>query len=332
MDLHLLPLPPDLTTSPGRLGMMSAPGRTRPLPADLDELIGQHGCVALVSLVIDRELEILGIEDLVDRARERDLRVIRFPIDDFSTPDSLEEVESLTTEILALTRTGGTVILHCWAGLGRTGMITACCLASLGFPAKEAIAAVRQCRPGTVQNSLQEDLVARFAEAQVPSIFRTLEEPWRSVTPVIAGRKSASGKEPHCHIGTHHRGARVRVEVHVDPDEHCFREQAMLVGGALFIGAGSGLIFVDLATREVQYLHLDSYFGHLYRLDDGVLAASGRSLHRVGMDGRAQWTAADIACDGVLVHEIRDGVIHGEAEMDPPGGWQPFRLSLDSGR
>jgi hypothetical protein len=35
--------------------------------------------------------------------------------------------------------------------------------------------------------------------------------------------------------------------------------------------------------------------------------------------------------DGVIARNVAGGVIEGEGEWDPPGGWEPFRILLSSG-
>src|SRR5689334_22249651 len=124
MDLSFLR--PEVTGLPGTIGMMSAPGQRRALIADLDELRSEHRCTVLVSLTGDQELYYLGITDLRERAVEYGIELIRFPIADFSTPDSLTDLAALVDRIVAIARGGGTVVIHCWAGLGRTGLVAAC--------------------------------------------------------------------------------------------------------------------------------------------------------------------------------------------------------------
>jgi len=54
-------------------------------------------------------------------------------------------------------------VVHCLAGLGRTGTVAACLLVTRGRTAGESIAAVRAVRPGSVQSQAQADFVEAFA-------------------------------------------------------------------------------------------------------------------------------------------------------------------------
>jgi len=155
----------DVTGLSGEIGMMSAPGLQRALASDLDELQERHPGMMLVSLVNDQELEYLRITDLVEQARTRGIEVVRFGFGDHSTPSSVDGLIGVVARILAAARGGRAVIVHCWAGLGRTGLVAASCLAAQGLGAEEAIAAVRQQRSRAIENSDQEEHVAAFAEA-----------------------------------------------------------------------------------------------------------------------------------------------------------------------
>lgn len=163
------------TPGPGRIGMTFAPGKKdagwdRDLEADLERLARHHGATRLVSLIEDHELDLLRIPALVDRARAHGIEVERFPIEDLSVPVSLADLSRLVERILAAYRAGETIVLHCRGGLGRTGLVAACCVVALGgASAADAIAAVRRARPGTVETPAQQEWVARFARALSPA-------------------------------------------------------------------------------------------------------------------------------------------------------------------
>ncbi len=62
------------------------------------------------------------------------------------------------------------VAVHCMAGLGRTGTILACYLVGMEMPANNAIIAIREWRPGSIETLEQEAVVyeyERFIKTQV---------------------------------------------------------------------------------------------------------------------------------------------------------------------
>jgi protein-tyrosine phosphatase len=156
-------IPGEVTGVPGVIGLTHAPGRDGALGEDLDDLRARHGDLVLVSLVSDAELTILGISDLAERAAERDIELVRFPIADHSVPDSLAHLLGLIRRILTASRAGRAVVVHCWAGRGRSGLVAAACLSALGLPPGAAIEAVRRYRRGAVEGVDQEQAVGEFA-------------------------------------------------------------------------------------------------------------------------------------------------------------------------
>ena len=58
------------------------------------------------------------------------------------------------------------VMVHCLAGLGRTGTMLACYLIKYQkMSADEAIQKVREERPGSIQSSPQEEIIFQFAKS-----------------------------------------------------------------------------------------------------------------------------------------------------------------------
>ena len=63
--------------------------------------------------------------------------------------------------MVAALRGGESVLLHCAAGIGRTGTAAACVLKQLGLDNDSALARVRQAGSNP-ENALQSGLVDRF--------------------------------------------------------------------------------------------------------------------------------------------------------------------------
>lgn len=114
-------------------------------PRDKSEESSQHkidafiqsGITAFIDLTEENEL--LPYSHLLGSASHQ-----RFPIRDVSTPESAD----LTTQILDAIDNhilhGGTVYLHCWGGVGRTGVIVGSWLARHGCNGETALFRLRE--------------------------------------------------------------------------------------------------------------------------------------------------------------------------------------------
>ncbi|MBW2458596.1 MAG: dual specificity protein phosphatase family protein [Deltaproteobacteria bacterium] len=171
---------PDVVPPPGRIGLTFAPGKQDPaaragawdrdLSADLQRLRSHFGTDMLVSLIEDGrfrtdEFELLGIGDLFEQVEAQGMETVWFPIQDVSVPTSLQDFVHLIEQLVAAVRAGGTVVVHCRGGLGRSGLVAASCLVALGTAPEAAVAAVRRARRGAVETFSQAAYVRTLAEA-----------------------------------------------------------------------------------------------------------------------------------------------------------------------
>ena len=78
----------------------------------------------------------------------RSARRASHPIVDNGVP-TVTEMEATLEAIDVALSDGETVYVHCWGGIGRTGLVVGCWLVCHGHSYDEAIELIRQCRLGT---------------------------------------------------------------------------------------------------------------------------------------------------------------------------------------
>jgi len=152
-------------TGAGRLGLTILPGRkdhSRSMVDDLVELKAQ-GVTHVVTILTHNEFGLYGVENILEDMKETDLETRYFPILDQSVcsiPEICEMVGWLDEKLAG----GASIMVHCVGGLGRSGLVVACYLASKGLDADSAIEEVRRARsPRAIESTVQEGFVREFA-------------------------------------------------------------------------------------------------------------------------------------------------------------------------
>lgn len=158
MPFRSLPLPSAIS---GRLWLQSMPGRLESWGAFLDEarLRQLHLVVCLNPLE-----EVAQLSPAYHKAIAEGRLPFRWqhlPMRDFglgADPAAFRQgVEQLTHSLVL----GEQVLLHCAAGIGRTGTVAACVLKSLGLEREAALAAVRAVGSNP-QSAVQSGWVDQF--------------------------------------------------------------------------------------------------------------------------------------------------------------------------
>ena len=151
-----------LTHLPGR-SHVDGQGRvwSRDLEMDLKAL-KIWGADAVICLVEPGELTAMGVPDYAEALRKYDFALFHLPIRDMSTPGQpFEEAWAHHANQLNELLSGPShIVVHCAAGLGRTGMFCAEMLVRMGYYAEDAIQKVRGIRPGAIETHAQEHYVS----------------------------------------------------------------------------------------------------------------------------------------------------------------------------
>lgn len=90
------------------------------------------------------------------------LEYLHVPTEDLSAPD-IDKIDAAVDFINERIKNEDPVMVHCAAGIGRTGTILASYLVKYqNLTAKDAIAKIRQERPGSIQSESQEIAVTFY--------------------------------------------------------------------------------------------------------------------------------------------------------------------------
>jgi hypothetical protein len=167
----------------------------------------------------------------------------------------------------------------------------------------------------------------------IPTISEVIGSEWLELVPLRVGPVSSGQGTPDSYV-TLADGDRpvLRVDVYAyGPDSFAFQD-AIVWHDNLVIGFGSHVHVVALADRSTVTVSLGGYYGHLHPTPSYLLIASADRLFRMEPDRSVLWRTDTLAVDGVVVHDAGPPIIRGEAEQEPPRGWEPFTITATDGR
>ena len=158
----------------GKMVLTHCPGRhhvdasnrhwRRSLAQDLEEIC-RWDASGVVSLLEPHEFLQLGVPDFAQQVQARGIRWFHLAIPDMHPPgNAFHDAWRVDGgEILALLKRGESIVLHCAAGLGRSGMLAAKILTAFGMTPTQAIEWVRARRPGAIETAEQAQYVHKGA-------------------------------------------------------------------------------------------------------------------------------------------------------------------------
>eukprot|EP00929_Paragymnodinium_shiwhaense_P032007 TRINITY_DN17814_c0_g1_i1.p1 TRINITY_DN17814_c0_g1~~TRINITY_DN17814_c0_g1_i1.p1 ORF type:complete len:294 (+),score=53.07 TRINITY_DN17814_c0_g1_i1:242-1123(+) len=157
-----------LKVQDGVIGMSMSPGRKRGrsqrnLGQDLLRVRNEYEFDVVVTLLEDRELQVMKCEDMGEKLKEMGMSWLHFPIRDKWIPsDSRKFMTEAVLPVVAMLAQGKRVLVHCNGGKGRTGTLVAAVLLT-GRDSRlkvdglsQAVRVMRGSRPGMLKNPLQQ--------------------------------------------------------------------------------------------------------------------------------------------------------------------------------
>lgn len=158
MALRDVELPPGV---PGSLWLGAMPGRFESWASFQAE--AERARLALVVCLTPRE-ELAQLSPAYHAAvvaGNTPFRWLHLPMRNFGVPHDAAGFRREVGKLAAALQADDAVMLHCAAGIGRTGTAAACILKSLGLSAEEALQRVREAGSNP-QNAEQSGLVGWF--------------------------------------------------------------------------------------------------------------------------------------------------------------------------
>lgn len=151
---------------PGALYASAMPGRDEPVEDALRD-VRARGVTRIVCLAPDEEIRATSPE-YASALEQGDVPapVERVPVRDMGVPDDLRGYVDAVTRTADALRDGERVMVHCRAGVGRTGTFAISVLMVLGLSLEEAEARVRDAGSGPespLQRVLLREVAARLA-------------------------------------------------------------------------------------------------------------------------------------------------------------------------
>ena len=172
MPVNLLPCPMPSQTVPfrplplpapvrGALWLHAMPGRLEPWPTFLAN--AQRMRLSLLVCLTPRH-ELASLSPAYDEALRQSTLPMRWqhlPMRDLGLAANLEVFREGIEQIAQALENGDGALLHCAAGIGRTGTAAACLLKRLGLPREQALQRVRAAG-SSPESAAQSGLVDTF--------------------------------------------------------------------------------------------------------------------------------------------------------------------------
>lgn len=137
------------------LGIMPKPFGGAVLEEEIARL-KQQGVNVLVSLLTQEETEEEELQQEADLCSQNGIEFISFPIPDREVPPRDGTFARFFQGLLDRLAEGKHVAIHCWGGIGRSGLVAACLLTAYDVPVETAIRSLSSARGWSVPDTEEQ--------------------------------------------------------------------------------------------------------------------------------------------------------------------------------
>lgn len=144
------------TIGKGFFAIMARPSLEQSDPASVVN-ISRLGIDLVVSLLKTSEARALGLDAEREQVKALGMDFVSFPIPDMGVPTSVGEFASMTKMLLKQVDAGANILVHCHAGIGRSGLMAAGILLHCNLDPKQAFAHVSKMRGVRVPETPEQE-------------------------------------------------------------------------------------------------------------------------------------------------------------------------------
>lgn len=141
--------------APHRIATMPRPRAGDWLEDEISSL-KQDGVDVLVSLLTPEEVFYMDLRAEPENCQACGIEFVSFPITDRETPESETTALKVVRRLAELVKSGKGVAIHCFAGIGRSSLIAACVLVTLGIDPQAAFELIKRSRGCDVPDTREQ--------------------------------------------------------------------------------------------------------------------------------------------------------------------------------
>ena len=144
------------TMGNGFVAMMAHPSLEAEAAASITN-IARLDIRLVVSLLEVSEARTLGLDAEREQVNELGMEFVSFPVPDMGLPASVEKFASLSKMLLKRVDAGTNILVHCHAGIGRSGLMAAGILLHCDLDPRQAFAHVSKMRGVRVPETPEQE-------------------------------------------------------------------------------------------------------------------------------------------------------------------------------